>query len=107
VTTDALPLVAGTVSTVIFAGSMLPMVLKAARSHDLTSYSLSNIVLTNVGNAVHSVYVFHLPPGPIWALHSFYVVTALCMLFWHLRYVPRPSRPGPTRVDVRDGGVVH
>lgn len=91
---STLALVAGTVSTVVFAGSMLPMVLKAARSHDLASYSLGNIALANVGNAVHSVYVFHLPPGPIWALHSFYVVTSLCMLYWYLRYAHRPRQPG-------------
>ena len=45
------------------------------RSRDLTSYSLGNIVLANVGNTVHSIYVFSLPPGPVWLLHSFYVVT--------------------------------
>ncbi|WP_194288746.1 hypothetical protein [Ornithinicoccus halotolerans] len=87
-----LPVLAGSVSTVIFAGSMLPMVLKAARTKDLASYSLGNLALANVGNAIHSVYVFSLPPGPIWALHSFYVVTTLLMLSWYLRHVPRRRR---------------
>ena len=32
-------------------------------------------MLANVGNAVYSVYVAQLPAGPIWALHTFYVVT--------------------------------
>ena len=50
------------------------MLGKAVRSKDLASYSRSNLVLANVGNAVYSVYVFNLPPGPIWMLHTFYVV---------------------------------
>lgn len=81
-----LPLVAGAVSTTIFAVSMLPMLVKASRSRDLSSYSFGNISLANVGNLVHSVYVFSLPPGPVWALHSFYLVSTVLMLFWYLRY---------------------
>ena len=81
----SLPVVAGAVSTVIFAGSMLPMLVKACRTKDLSSYSLGNIALANVGNAVHSVYVFHLPAGPRWVLHSFYLVSTVLMLVWYLR----------------------
>jgi hypothetical protein len=77
---------AGVVSTVIFATSMMPMLVKAARTKNLESYSLGHMVLTNAGNAVHSVYVFSLPVGPIWALHAFYLVTAATMLVWCLRY---------------------
>ena len=67
------------------------MLVKAYRSRDLSSYSLGNIGLANLGNAVHSVYVFSLPPGPIWALHSFYLVSSGLMLGWYLRYgVRRP-----------------
>lgn len=65
---------------------MLPMLLKAARTKDLASYSVGNIVLTNVANAVHSVYVFDLPAGPVWLLHSFYVIASALMLVWCLRY---------------------
>jgi uncharacterized protein with PQ loop repeat len=83
---------AGTVSTVLFAASTLPMLIKAARTRELASYSRGNLVLANAGNAVHSIYVFHLPPGPIWALHTFYVVTSGLMLFWHLRYARRAPR---------------
>ena len=75
---------AGSVSTVLFAVSTLPMLIKAARTRELNSYSRGNLVLANVGNAVHSVYVFQLPAGPIWALHSFYIVASGLMLFWHL-----------------------
>lgn len=86
---------AGLTSTVIFAASTLPMLVKAHRSRDLSSYSLGNILLANVGNAVHSVYVFSLPPGPIWALHAFYLVSSALMLAWYLRYGLRrpPHRP--------------
>jgi hypothetical protein len=90
---EAIPVLAGAVSTVIFAASTLPMLVKAARTRDLGSYSLGNIGLSNLGNLVHSVYVFHLPPGPIWVLHGFYLVSSALMLVWYLRYVPR-RRPG-------------
>lgn len=80
------PILAGMFSTAIFAGSVLPMLLKAAHTHDLSSYSLGNIALANIGNAVHSVYVLHLPPGPIWLLHLFYVISSALMLYWCLRY---------------------
>jgi uncharacterized protein with PQ loop repeat len=87
-----LPLIAGTISTIIFALSTLPMLRKAFRTKDLRSYSPGNMVLANVGNAVHSVYVFALPPGPIWLLHSFYLVTTGLMLAWYLRYEWHPRR---------------
>jgi len=86
---------AGVVSTVIFALSMMPMMVKAARTKNLESYSLGHIVLTNAGNAVHSVYVFSLPVGPIWALHGFYLVTAGTMLVWCLRYGTAVQGPEP------------
>jgi uncharacterized protein with PQ loop repeat len=88
-----LPVLAGTFSTVLFALGMLPMLLKAARTKDLASYSLGNLVLSNVANAVHSVYVFHLPAGPIWLLHLVYVLTSALMLAWWLRY--RNDTPDP------------
>lgn len=81
-----LPVLAGTVSTVLFAVGMLPMLLKAARTKDLASYSPGNLVLSNVANAVHSIYVFNLPAGPIWVLHLAYVLASALMLAWWLRY---------------------
>lgn len=84
-------ILAGTVATIVFAGSALPMLVKAARTKDLESYSRGNLVMSNLGNAFYSIYVFNLPPGPIWLLHSFYIVTAALMLFWSLRYA-RPMR---------------
>lgn len=81
-----LPVLAGTLSTVLFAAGMLPMLIKAARTRDLASYSLGNLVLSNVANLVHSLYVFNLPAGPIWALHLAYVFASALMLAWWLRY---------------------
>jgi uncharacterized protein with PQ loop repeat len=81
-----LPIIAGTASTVIFATSMLPMLIKARRTRDLASYSLGNILLSNLGNLVHSVYVFSLPAGPVWALHGFYLVATGLLLLWYLRF---------------------
>lgn len=86
---------AGIVSTGLFAMSYLPMLVKAARTRDLSSYSLGNIATTNVGNAVHSVYVFSLPIGPIWFLHAFYLVASALMLVWFLRYRATWERRGP------------
>ncbi|GAA3867729.1 hypothetical protein GCM10022381_09000 [Leifsonia kafniensis] len=81
-----LPLLAGALSTILFALSYLPMLHKAARTKDLSSYSLSNITITNVGNVVYSLYVFSLPLGPIWVLHTFYLEASALMLVWFLRY---------------------
>ena len=82
---------AGVASTGLFAMSYLPMLMKAGRTKDLSSYSLGNLAITNAGNALYSVYVFSLPVGPIWFLHSFYLVTSALMLGWFLRY--RSRRP--------------
>lgn len=82
----ALPVLAGIASTVIFASSTMPMLGKALRTRELGSYSLGNLVLANVGNAVHSVYVFSLAPGPLWALHSFHLGSTAFMLTWYLRF---------------------
>ena len=90
-----LPTIAGSISTVIFVVSTLPMLIKAFRTKDLSSYSAT----ANVGNLVQCVYVLSLPVGPIWFLHGFYVVATFLMLVWYVRYHSGP-RP-PDRVDVR------
>ena len=91
-----LPILAGALSTILFALSYLPMLHKAARTKDLSSYSLSNITITNVGNVVYSLYVFSLPLGPIWVLHTFYLVASALMLLWFLRYRAAHSHPTGT-----------
>lgn len=102
---SGLSVLAGLVSTVFFVSAALPMVVKAVLTRDLESYSLGNLLLANGGNAVHSLYVFSLPAGPIWALHTFYAVTTAVMLALYLRYAgpphrrspcPHPTRPAPT-----------
>ena len=89
---------AGTMSTAIFVTSALPMLLKAARTRDLDSYSRGQLVLANVGNAINSVYVFSLPVGPIWFLHAFNLACTLLMLAWHLRYA-RPTTSAPRSLE--------
>jgi hypothetical protein len=92
---------AGMVSTGLFVVSCLPMLVKAFRTRDLTSYSLGNLVLANVGNGVHSVYVFSLPPGPIWFLHGFHLTSTALMLVWHRMYAAR-HRPVDSATDSTD-----
>lgn len=89
---DVLPLAAGTASTVVFVASYLPMLRKALVTKDLASYSVTSLLLTNLGNAMYSFYVFSLPVGPIWALHSFYLVTSALMIVWYLRFTRKARR---------------
>lgn len=81
-----LPLIAGFISTALFALGTLPMVTKAFRTKNLASYSLGNILMSNVGNLIYSIYVFNLPPGPIWFLHSYNLLSTGLMLVWYLKY---------------------
>ena len=92
---------AGSVSTALFVGSYPPMLLKAFRTKDLDSYSRGNLVLATIGNAVYSIYVFSLPFGPIWFLHTFYVVATLLMLAWHLPMPHPPARAATRREGLR------
>ncbi|HLO17443.1 MAG TPA: hypothetical protein VK206_21600, partial [Anaerolineales bacterium] len=81
-----LPTLAGFISTALFALGTLPMLAKAFRTKNLASYSLGNILLSNVGNIIYSIYVFQLPPGLIWFLHSYNLLSTGLMLVWYLRY---------------------
>lgn len=89
---------AGVLSTLLFVASYLPMLVRAARTRDLSSYSVGNLVLANVGNVVHTGYVLSLPPGPLWALHGFYLASSALMLLWWWRYRER------ARTDVGGSG---
>lgn len=93
-----IPIVAGMISTVVFAVSNLPMLRKALRTRDVSSYSLSSIAMINGANAVYSLYVFSLPIGPIWALHTFYVISCAIMLVLCVR--TRLAASQGTRTDV-------
>jgi hypothetical protein len=99
---------AGALSTTLFTTSTLPMLVRAARTHDLASYSRAHLLLTNVGNLVHTWYVLSLPLGPAWFLHAFHLLSTALMLFWHLRHVraPRPAEGGPVgTTPVGEGGL--
>lgn len=105
-----LALLAGTTSTVLFAGASLPMLAKAIRTHDVRSYSPVALIVTNAANLIHTIYVASLPPGPIWVLHGFYVVTEALMIVLYVRQVraaaahPRPDAPrSRSRRDARAG----
>ncbi|MFF2493755.1 hypothetical protein [Agromyces sp. NPDC058064] len=91
-----LAMLAGTASAVVFAVSNLPMLSKAVRTRDVSSYSLASLVMINVANVVYSAYVFTLPIGPVWMLHTFYLVSCAVMLVLCLRSVRGRSgrRPG-------------
>ena len=96
---------AGSISTCLFMASVLPMLVKAWRTKNLESYSLGNLVTSNVANLVHSVYVVSLPIGPVWALHGFYLGATALMLCWALRYRRRAdrttsARPRPVRHSI-------
>ncbi|GAA1060675.1 hypothetical protein GCM10009573_21020 [Agromyces bracchium] len=89
-------MLAGMVAAVVFATANLPMVWKAIRTHDVGSYSLGSIVMINAANVVYSVYVFSLPVGPIWLLHSFYLVASAIMLVLCVRQLrPRGRDEAP------------
>lgn len=80
-----IPLLAGMISSVVFAVGNLPMLRKALRTRDVSSYSLLSLAMINAANVVHSLYVFSLPIGPIWALHAFYLVSCGIMVVLSLR----------------------
>jgi hypothetical protein len=109
---DAAGVLAGMMSTTLFVVSYLPMLVKAMRSKDLSSYSPGNLLLANVGNIVHSVYVFSLPFGPIWFLHTFYALSSALMLWWWWRYHWARSRRRqhrgvePSALALQDGDAV-
>ena len=87
--TQALQIMAGSLSSFLFISGGIPMLLKAFKTKNLHSYSLSTILLNNVGNFFYWLYVISLPIGPIWLLHSFYTLTSVLMLVWYLRYERR------------------
>jgi hypothetical protein len=89
---SSLPVLAGAISTFMFMLGALPMLHKAFRTRDLGSYSLGHILMMNAGNVIHAIYVFSLPPGPIWALHGFWLVSTGLMLTWYLRFEWLPNR---------------
>ena len=89
----------------LFVSGNIPLLLKAYRTKDLRSYSFSNILLVNAGNALYWLYISSLPFGPIWMLHGFYTLTMALLLVWYVRYRRKfaAACPGPAGVhDAQD-----
>jgi uncharacterized protein with PQ loop repeat len=82
----AVQVLAGFASSTIFISSNLPMLFKAFKTKDLSSYSLAHLILGNLGNAVYWLYVVSLPVGPVWFLQAFFSAASALMLFCYLRY---------------------
>jgi uncharacterized protein with PQ loop repeat len=82
----SLSMLAGFASSAIFISSNLPMLFKAFKTKDLSSYSLGYLVLGNVGNTVYWLYVISLPIGPVWFLQAFFSIASALMLFCYLHY---------------------
>jgi uncharacterized protein with PQ loop repeat len=89
--TQNFQIIAGSISTLLFITANVPMLLKVFKTKNLRSYSFSNMVLVNVGNIAHWLYISSLPLGPIWLLHSFYTLTSAVMLTCYLRYEGRTT----------------
>jgi uncharacterized protein with PQ loop repeat len=83
---EIIQVLAGFVSTIIFACSKLPMLAKAFKTKDLGSYSLGHIGLSSTGNLLYWLYVSSLPVGPVWVLQSFFTLSDILMLLFYLRY---------------------
>ena len=98
--------VAGSLATGVFVVSTLPMLVRAVRTRDLSSYSGANLAFATVGNLLQSLYVITLPPGPAWVLHAFNTGVTGFMLLWWLRFSHRRSYAGACarrRVHVQIG----
>ena len=91
--TQTVQLMAGSISSLLFISSNVPMLFKAFKTKNMRSYSLSNILLNNVGNLIYWLYISSLPIGPIWVMHTFYTATSVLMLAWYLRYEYSWMRP--------------
>ena len=77
---------AGFASSTIFISSNLPMLFKAFKTKELSSYSMGHLMLGNLGNAVYWLYVISLPVGPVWFLQGFFSLASGFMLFCYLLY---------------------
>jgi uncharacterized protein with PQ loop repeat len=83
---NSLAILAGFASSTIFISSTLPMLFKAFKTKDLSSYSLGHLILGTLGNMMYWLYVISLPLGPVWFLQAFFTMASASMLFCYLRY---------------------
>jgi hypothetical protein len=91
----SLPVLAGFASSAIFICSNFPMLLKAFKTKDLSSYSLGHLTLGTLGNTIYWLYVFSLPLGPIWFLQAFFTMASVSMLICYLHYEKKWFRFSP------------
>jgi uncharacterized protein with PQ loop repeat len=82
----SLSVLAGFASSMIFISSNLPMLFKALKTKDLSSYSPWHLALGTLGNTIYWLYVISLPVGPVWILQAFFTIVSSSMLFCYLRY---------------------
>jgi hypothetical protein len=85
-------LIAGMISSSMFALGNIPMLAKALRTRSLDSYSHTQLVTNSTANLIHWVYISGLPFGPIWFLHSFHTICTGLMFTWYLRFEGSPLR---------------
>lgn len=83
---ESVQMLAGFVSTAVFASSKVPMLKKALQTRDLHSYSIGHIGLSASGNLAYWLYVVSLPLGPIWLLQGFFTLADLLMLSFYIVY---------------------
>lgn len=86
-------IIAGTISSIIFAGSNIPMLWKVYRTRDVHSYSGVNVLMINIGNLLYWLYVANLPFGPIWMLHAFYTTASSILLVMYIHFHSGRFRP--------------
>lgn len=92
---SVIQLLAGTISSLMFLSGTGGMLLKAWRTKDLESYSWTQIVINNLGNLLYWVYIFSLPLGPIWVMHSAYTLASILMLVWYVQFVTLCDKQEP------------
>lgn len=95
---DVVQLVAGMVSSCIFATGTMAMLVKTLRTKDVSSFSMVTMVANNIGNGVNWVYILSLPFGPIHILHGFYTIAAMIMLVCCIVYRERVTYQ---QIDIR------
>lgn len=83
---EDLQMIAGIISSLIFASGTATMLMKTMKTKEVEAYSLPFLVLTNVGNLVYWLYVLSLPFGPIYVLHGFYTIAMIVMLLYFVFY---------------------
>jgi hypothetical protein len=82
----SLSMLAGFASSSIFISSNLPMLFKAFKTKDLSSYSPWHLALGTLGNTIYWLYVISLPLGPVWFLQAFFTIASASMLFCYLHF---------------------